>query len=39
MREYVHNLKEWITREEAKHPMMNDWFEDVRVHSTPEERD
>jgi hypothetical protein len=28
MREYVHNLKEWITKEESKHPMMNDWIEE-----------
>jgi hypothetical protein len=24
MREYVRNLKDWITKEEANHPMMND---------------
>jgi len=28
MREYVNKLKEWITKEESKHPMMNDWIGD-----------
>ena len=27
MRDYVHNLKEWIVKEETKHPTMNDWIE------------